>query len=87
MTDMTAPAEPDDVTHGVFENVAEILLQRGRVEVRGFGTFELVRRKARRARNPRTGERIEIPARTAVRFSPSPALKKRAATVTDVPRS
>lgn len=83
---MTAPAEPSDLTRQVFEDVAQILLQRGRVEVHGFGTFELVRRKPRRARNPRTGERIDIPARTAVRFSPAAALKKRAATVTEIPR-
>jgi nucleoid DNA-binding protein len=82
---MSTPTQPDDLTRQVFEDVTQILLQRGRVEVHGFGTFELVRRKPRRARNPRTGERIDLPAKTAVRFVPAGALKKRAATVAEIP--
>lgn len=81
--------QPDDPTPVVFESVAERLMQEGRVEVHRFGTFELVRRKPRRARNPRTGARIDVPARTVVRFTPARALKDRAATAappTDQPR-
>ncbi len=41
----------------------------------GFGTFSKVRRKARKGRNPQTGEEIKIKARNAVKFKPGKALK------------
>jgi len=41
----------------------------------GFGTFKTVQRKARTARNPRTGEAIKVPKRRVVRFAPGKALK------------
>ena len=68
----------------VFQAVVDVLLKQGRVEIDGFGVFELVRRKPLRARNPRTGDRIEVPARTAVRFVPARALKGLAAPITNV---
>jgi nucleoid DNA-binding protein len=72
-------ALPAGAAAQVFEAVAEVLLKHGRVEIDGFGEFELVRRKPRLARNPRTGERIDVPARTGVRFKPARALKNLAA--------
>ena len=51
-------------------------LQRGnKVQVTGFGTFETRRRKARMGRNPQTGEKIRIPASTAVSFRAGKGLK------------
>jgi nucleoid DNA-binding protein len=78
-------ALPAGAVAQVFEAVVEVLLKHGRVEIDGFGAFELVRRKPRRARNPRTGDRVEVPAKTAVRFAPARALKARAAPITSVP--
>jgi nucleoid DNA-binding protein len=75
---------PNDVVRQVFETVTDVLLREGRVEIRGFGTFELVRRKARKARNPRTGSHVDVPATTVVRFKPSRLLKDRAAPITEV---
>jgi len=69
----------------VFDAVAAALVASGRVEVDGFGVFELHRRKTTQARNPRTGERIAAPAKTVVRFKPARALKSRAAEVTELP--
>lgn len=46
------------------------------VSIRGFGTFKLVKREAKRGRNPRTGEAIEIPAREVVKFTPSKSFGK-----------
>jgi integration host factor subunit beta len=68
-----------------FDAVTAALLATGRVEVDGFGVFELYRRKPTRARNPRTGEAIPLPAKTVVRFRPARALKARASAVTDLP--
>jgi DNA-binding protein HU-beta len=47
----------------------------GKVTLVGFGTFSKVRRKARKGRNPQTGETIKIKASSTVRFKPGKALK------------
>ena len=49
-----------------FEAIAEALEKGDRVPLVGFGTFGVSKRDARNARNPRTGETIKIPARTAI---------------------
>ncbi len=46
------------------------------ITIRGLGTFKIVWREAKRGRNPRTGEVIEIPAHKVVKFTPSPSLGK-----------
>lgn len=46
------------------------------ISIRGFGTFKVVGREAKRGRNPRTGEVIEIPAHEVVKFTPSKSLGK-----------
>ena len=52
-----------------------------RVEVRRFGSFDVVERKARMARNPRTGTPVLIPARRVVNFKPSKDLRERVASL------
>jgi DNA-binding protein HU-beta len=47
----------------------------GKVTLVGFGTFSKVRRKARKGRNPQTGEAIKIKARNAVKFTPGKKLR------------
>ena len=47
----------------------------GKVALTGFGTFSKVRRKARKGRNPQTGEAIKIKASNAVKFKPGKKLK------------
>ena len=51
--------------------VKEALARGDGIEIRGFGTFKVRHRKARRARNPRTGEPVELPARDVPVFQPS----------------
>jgi integration host factor subunit beta len=46
------------------------------IEIRGFGTFRIRIEKAHQARNPKTGGKVSMPERTAVRFKASPALRK-----------
>ena len=55
--------------------VTETLKAGDKVQLVGFGTFESKERPARTARNPRTGEEIEIPASKAVSFKVGKALK------------
>lgn len=57
-------------------SVAKALKKKdGKVTLVGFGTFSKVRRKARKGRNPQTGEPIKIKASNAVKFSPGKKLK------------
>ncbi len=59
-----------------FLNAVKQALARGdHIEIRGFGTFKVRRRKARLARNPRTGEPVRVPARFTPVFKPSKILR------------
>ena len=60
----------------VLDNVAKALKKGDRVTLIGFGNFSVSDRKARMGLNPKTGERIQIPARKAPKFTPSAALKE-----------
>jgi len=57
-------------------SVTQALKKGDRVALVGFGTFSVAKRKARTARNPRTGEKINVPARKAPKFKPGRELKK-----------
>jgi DNA-binding protein HU-beta len=62
----------------VFKAIGDGLAKGGEVRLHGFGHFKTTPRPARTGRNPRTGEDIQIPASTAVKFSPAKALKESA---------
>jgi DNA-binding protein HU-beta len=57
-------------------SVTTALKKGDRVALVGFGTFSVTKRKARTARNPRTGETIHVPARKAPKFKAGRDLKK-----------
>jgi nucleoid DNA-binding protein len=59
----------------IFAIIKQQLLDGNRVHVVSFGTLEVVKRRARRGRNPATGETIELPAKRALVFRPSRAIK------------
>ena len=52
-----------------FESIVEALEQGNRVELRGFGIFTPKLLKAKRGRNPQTGEQVDVPATYRVRFT------------------
>lgn len=59
-----------------MENVVKTLKKKdGKVTLVGFGTFSKVRRKARKGRNPQTGEPIKIKAANVVKFKPGKKLR------------
>ncbi len=61
-----------------FLDAVKAALARGdHIELRGFGTFKVRHRKARRGRNPRTGEAVEVPPRDVPVFKPSRHLRSR----------
>jgi DNA-binding protein HU-beta len=68
-------AEAARVVEAVLDAIRDGLKRGEKVAISGFGSFEAARREARRGRNPRTGETVEIAASTAVRFKPGKGLK------------
>ncbi len=67
------------VVDGFLNAVKQALAQGNGIEIRGFGTFKVRHRKARVARNPRTGEPVQVPARVSPVFKPSKHLRSRVA--------
>ena len=63
-------SESQELVDAILGAIQEGLLTDGQVKIRGFGTFEVRRRKARVSRHPRTGELVEIPESDTVRFRP-----------------
>ena len=64
-----------------LEQIGQALADGNHLEIRGFGTFKVTERKARMARNPRTGEAVPVPARRVPVFKVSKMLKDRVARV------
>ncbi len=60
----------------VFDTILNALKNGDKVQLIGFGNFEVRERAARKGRNPQTGEEIEIPASKVPAFKPGKALKE-----------
>src|SRR5213593_4885999 len=59
----------------LFDSVIKALKTGDKLEVRGFGSFRVRQRNARVGRNPKTGEKVEVPAKRVPYFKPSKELK------------
>jgi len=59
-----------------LEAVTKTVKKQGKITVTGFGTFTKVKRKARKGRNPRTGEPVKIKASTTVKFKAGKTMKE-----------
>lgn len=66
--------EAERIVNVVFASIATALQSGARLDVRGFGSFQVRDRKARQGRNPRTGETLLIPAKKVAVFKPSKQL-------------
>ncbi|MFN2431509.1 MAG: HU family DNA-binding protein [Gemmatimonadota bacterium] len=64
------------VVDGFLEAVKQAMAQEKNIEIRGFGSFKIKKRKARKARNPRTGDPVQVPSRHVPTFKPSKELKE-----------
>ncbi len=67
--------ESDNAVSAVFEGISKALEKGDKVQLVGFGTFEVRERQAREGRNPSTGEKISIAASKAPAFKAGKALK------------
>ena len=59
----------------VFEAVIQAIKQGDKIEIRGFGSFRIRQRKSRLGRNPKTGAKVEVPAKRVPYFKPSKELR------------
>ena len=68
--------ESERLVELVFESIVETLNQGEKIELRGFGSFRVRERGARRGRNPKTGDPVNIPAKRVPYFKPGKELKE-----------
>jgi len=60
----------------VFQSITDALQGGEKVELRGFGSFRLRRREPRKGRNPKTGDRVDVPSKRVPYFKPGKDLKE-----------
>jgi integration host factor subunit beta len=63
------------IVDGLIDSVCRALSEGKHLEIRGFGTFKVRERRARRARNPRSGTEVMVPAKLVPVFKPSKELR------------
>ena len=79
------PGQATEVIQRVLDGITETLCEDGRLELRNFGVFEVRERKPRTARNPRTGETVQVPAKRVVSFKPGRVMAERVGRLSKVP--
>ena len=63
-------AQVKEIVQRTIDEITRTLVTHGRIELRNFGVFEVRRTTPRKARNPRTGEPVSVPAHNVVSFKP-----------------
>ena len=66
-----------EIVQKTFDAIIETLVKEGRIELRNFGVFEVKKRAARKARNPRTGDKVHVPEKYVVTFKPGKEMEAR----------
>ena len=64
------------IVDAVFESIINALQRGEKIELRGFGSFRLRRREPRKGRNPKTGDRVDVPSKRVPYFKPGKELKE-----------
>jgi integration host factor subunit beta len=67
--------ESETIVETIFESIIDALQKGDKIEIRGFGSFRTRQRRGRIGRNPKTGEKVEVPAKKIPFFKPSKELK------------
>jgi integration host factor subunit beta len=66
-----------EIVQKTFEEIVKTLVKERRIELRNFGVFEVKKRAARKARNPRTGEKVFVDEKFVVTFKPGKEMEER----------
>ncbi|WP_422926678.1 HU family DNA-binding protein [Singulisphaera sp. PoT] len=65
-----------DIVQRTLDAIIHTLVNEGRIELRNFGVFEVKRRAPRKARNPRTGDKVFVPSKNVVTFKPGKEMEE-----------
>src|SRR5262245_7634297 len=76
MTGSLTQLATKEIVQWTFEAIIDTLVKEGRIELRNFGVFEVKQRKPRKARNPRTGDRVDVAAKNVVTFQPGKEMEE-----------
>lgn len=74
--ELASKKQAREIVETIFETITKTLARGEEVAISGFGTFRVVRRAAREGINPKTGEKIQIPASVKPKFRAAKALKE-----------
>ncbi|MGW8257742.1 MAG: HU family DNA-binding protein [Thermoguttaceae bacterium] len=66
-----------EIVQKTFDAIVKALVAERRIELRNFGVFEVKRRAPRKARNPRTGDKVFVPEKFVVTFKPGKEMEER----------
>jgi integration host factor subunit beta len=66
-----------EIVQQTFDAIIDTLVREHRIELRNFGVFEVKKRAARKARNPRTGERVDVAEKYVVTFKPGKEMEEK----------
>jgi integration host factor subunit beta len=66
-----------EIVQKTFDAIVETLVEEKRIELRNFGVFEVKKRAARKARNPRTGDKVYVPEKYVVTFKPGKEMEEK----------
>src|SRR5688572_23748220 len=64
------------IVNTVFDSIVEALRKDEKIELRGFGSFRIRQRRSRQGRNPKTGDKVDVPAKRIPYFKPGKELKE-----------
>src|SRR6266567_1283782 len=65
-----------EIVQKTFDAIVKTLVEEERIELRNFGVFEVKKRAARKARNPRTGDKVSVPEKNVVTFKPGKEMEE-----------
>jgi len=66
-----------EIVQKTFNAIVDTLVDEKRIELRNFGVFEVKKRAARKARNPRTGQRVDVPQKFVITFKPGKEMEEK----------
>lgn len=64
------------IVNGVFSSVKDALKSGDKVEIRGFGSFKIREKNSKTGRNPKTGDKVEVPSKNVPYFKPGKEIKE-----------
>ena len=66
-----------EIVQKTFDGIIDVLVNDGRIELRNFGVFEVKKRAARKGRNPKTGDAVDVPEKFVVTFKAGREMEQR----------